>query len=85
MSVEQIRGALLKTLDDDSNYTDMVDRLRNHIIALRAQSVSKEKLLEQLEYMRAQKRIEDDEPREDAIMDVMDMLLGFISPHSKIE
>jgi len=85
MTDEQIREALLKAIEDDSDYNAMVDRLREQVIAFREQAISKKKLLEQLEYLRAQKRIEDDERREDAIMDVMDMLVGFISAHSRIE
>ena len=85
MTDEQIREALLKAIEDDSDYNAMVDRLREQVIAFREQTISKKKLLEQLEYLRAQKRIEDDERREDAIMDVMDMLVGFISAHSRIE
>ncbi len=80
MTDEQIREVLFKATDDDSDPS-----LRNQVIALRAQGISKEKLLEQLEHLRAQMRIQDDELREDAIMDVMDALTGWVAPTFRIE
>jgi hypothetical protein len=44
----------------------------------------RELLLEDFEYVRAELRENDDEAREDAVMDVMDFLYGWSASHMKL-
>jgi hypothetical protein len=49
-----------------------------------SQGYPREQLLDDFEYIRAELRDSDDEPREDAVMDVMDFLYGWCSPHMRL-
>ena len=57
------------------------ENLHEAAIAVRKQEVSKESILEALESLRS----EVDEEAEDTILDVVDCLVGWCSPHLKID
>jgi hypothetical protein len=48
------------------------------------QGYPREQLLEDFEYVRAELRDREEEAREDAVMDVMDFLYGWCSPHMRL-
>jgi hypothetical protein len=55
--------------------------LREAVISVRAEGVSKEEILHELENLRA----EVGDVEEGAILDTMDFLVGWCSPHMKLE
>lgn len=61
-----------------------VSALRKMLIDLRAQGIEKEALLKELDAFRqvAASRSEEDE---DIVLDVTDFLVGFCSPHLRID
>ena len=64
--------------------SDPVNELRNLVLHLLADGQTREAILELLERARQQLRQADRETDEDAVMDVMDFLVGWCSPHMKL-
>lgn len=61
-----------------------VNELRNLVLHLLSDGQTREAILELLERARQQLRQADRETDEDAVMDVMDFLVGWCSPHMKL-
>jgi hypothetical protein len=61
-----------------------VNELRNLVLHFLADGQKREAVLALLEGARQQLRQADREVDEDAVMDVMDFLLGWCSPHMKL-
>jgi len=61
-----------------------VNELREVVLHLLADGQTREAVLELLERARQQLRQADRETDEDAVMDVMDFLVGWCSPHMKL-
>jgi hypothetical protein len=64
--------------------SDPVNDLRNWVLHLLAEGQTHEAILELLERTRQQLREADRETDEEAVMDVMDFLVGWCSPHMKL-
>ncbi len=64
--------------------SEPVHELRNLVLQLFAEGQSREAILELFEGTRQQLRQADRETEEDAVMDVMDFLVGWCSPHMKL-
>jgi len=61
-----------------------VKELRDLVVHLVADDQTREAILELFERARQQLRLADREGDEDAVMDVMDFLVGWCSPHMKL-
>jgi hypothetical protein len=61
-----------------------VNELRDLVVHLLSEGQTREAVLELLERVRQQLRQADRETDEDAVMDVMDFLVGWCSPHVKL-
>jgi hypothetical protein len=61
-----------------------VQELRNLASHLLAQGQTREEILDLFEHARHTLRQADREAEEDAVMDVMDVLVGWCSPHMKL-
>lgn len=64
------------------NQEDSLRPLREALVSLRIKGISKETLIAELELFRGQTATEDEE---DLVLDVMDFLVGYCSPHMRIE
>jgi hypothetical protein len=64
--------------------SEPVLQLRDLVLQLLADGQTREALLEQLEHARQQLRQTNRETNEDAVMDVMDFLVGWCSPHMQL-
>ncbi len=64
--------------------SEPVNELRNWLLQLLADGQTREAILELLEHARQQLRQANRETDEDAVMDVMDFLFGWCSPHMKL-
>ena len=62
----------------------LVPELRAFARELLDSGYPRETLVEDFESVRAEMRRRDDEEREDAVMDVMDFLVGWCSPGAKL-
>ncbi len=70
--------------DFDTQYWGHVDKLRDQIVVLRAQGISKRKLINTLSKLRDE--FDDiDALAPDIILEVLSFLEGFCSPHMKID
>jgi hypothetical protein len=61
-----------------------VNELRTVVLNLFADGLTREAVLDLFERARQQLRQADRETEEDAVMDVMDFLVGWCSPHMKL-
>jgi hypothetical protein len=61
-----------------------VHELRSLALRLSAQGCDKTTLVDKFEQVRQQLRQDDREADEDAVMDVLDFLTGWCSPHMKL-
>ena len=59
--------------------------LRDAVVRLRNEGIARERLQEQLEALRARLRHEQREEGEDAVLEVLDFLTGWSSPHMTID
>ena len=64
--------------------SEPVNELRNLVLGLFAQGQSRDAILELFERARQQLRQADREAEEETVMDVMDFLVGWCSPHRKL-
>ena len=64
--------------------SEPVNELRNLVLHLLADGQTREAIVGLLERARQQLRQADRETDEDAVMDVMDFLVGWCSPHMKL-
>jgi hypothetical protein len=62
----------------------LVFTLRDFAHEVLVQGYPREQLLDDFEAVRSELREDDEEAREDAVMDVMDFLYGWSSRHSKL-
>src|SRR5438046_1643828 len=73
-----------KLLDEALGSSDPVRELRSVVMRLSTQGHTKDQILERLERSRQELRRAGREKEEDAVMDVMDFLHGWCSPHMKL-
>ncbi len=73
-----------KPIQQALSSTEPVRELRNWALHLLAEGQTREQVLELLERARQQLRHADCETDEDTVMDVMDFLVGWCSPHMKL-
>lgn len=73
-----------KRIQQALSSSEPVNDLRNWVLHLLADGQTREAILEVLERARQQLRQADRESDEDAVMDVMDFLVGWCSPHMKL-
>ena len=66
------------------NSNEPVNELRSLAQRLLADGQTREAILESMEHARRQLRQADRETDEDAVMDVMEYLVGWCSPHMKL-
>jgi hypothetical protein len=59
--------------------------LRDAVVRAREEGVARERLQEQLEALRARLRHEGREEDEDVVLEVLDFLSGWSSPHLRID
>lgn len=71
-------------LTQNTPTTRLMFSLRDYAQRLLATDYPREQLLEDFERVRAMLRERDEEEREDAVMEVMDFLYGWCSPHMKL-
>jgi hypothetical protein len=64
--------------------SDPVNELRNLVLHLHADGQTREAILELFERTRQDLRHANRESDEEAVMDVMDFLVGWCSPHMKL-
>ncbi len=65
---------------NDQSYSELYE----HLKGLKAVGFSKEEAFEALEIIRAKYREEDNENKEDLVMELMDVASNFCSTHQKI-
>src|SRR3954451_16165613 len=61
-----------------------VEQLRSLALRLRSEGYDQDRLISVFENARQELRSEDRESDEDAVMDVMDFIVGWCSPHMKL-
>lgn len=61
-----------------------LERLRELMRGRLERGEDRKRLLEELEELRAALRIQDRDDEEDIVLDVMDFLVGWCSPHMKL-
>ena len=72
-------------LRDCAKSADPVEALRECIIGMRSKGVEKASILRDLEALVREFRESGNEKSEDAVTDVMDFLVGWCSPHVRID
>lgn len=75
---------LAESFEQALSSPDPIDRLRSLALHLSSTGLSREAIRDAFEQARAQLRLANREADEDRVMDVMDFLAGWCSPHMKI-
>jgi hypothetical protein len=78
---EKINDKFVHTLNSSKTYEEAVNAIRALVEELRRNGEQKETILARLQELRGSVSSE----QEDVLLDVMDFLVGWCSPHAKIE
>jgi hypothetical protein len=75
-----IHGALLEAVHSRAPLSDLRSLVRDELAA----DIPRKEVLEQLEALRQELREAGEESQEDVVLDVMDFVTGWASPHMRI-
>ena len=78
---EKINNKIVHTLDNSKTHEEAVNTIRALVEELRRKGEQKEAILARMQELRGSVSSE----QEDILLEVMDFLVGWCSPHAKIE
>jgi len=79
---ETINDKIVQILNSSKPHDEVLSALRDFVEKLRKEGETKEAVLARMQELRSSV---SDEQQEDILLEIMDFLVGWCSPHAKIE